>query len=275
MKNIHILPTDKPSRLQLNVNTKMLVLFNNIQSNNESAHLTTQNIYITSDEEIKEGDWFLDDNNSIGQSYKLSHVQFANPKKIILTTDFDKQPRVQAIDDEFLEWFVKNPSCEEVEVEENKHLICNHCDSLYSSFSDGIHCDVCVRMSKPIVKVLGYKIIIPKEEPKQKLEKYSERFDNDKSPIGNTETWGKRLVDDVPKQETLEDFLYQYWYDSPTLNIHNKEAFTDGGLLGAKWQQKEMLKFIWNEDNHTEGELGNSCIDVQTLVNFIEQFKKK
>jgi hypothetical protein len=44
---------------------------------------------------------------------------------------------------------------------------------------------------------------------------------------------------------------------------------------GAKWQQEQLLKFIWNEDNHTEGELGNSCIDVQTLVNFIEQFKKK
>jgi hypothetical protein len=36
-----------------------------------------------------------------------------------------------------------------------------------------------------------------------------------------------------------------------------------------------MLAFINDEDNHTEGELGNSCIDVQTLVNFIKQFKKK
>jgi hypothetical protein len=36
---------------------------------------------------------------------------------------------------------------------------------------------------------------------------------------------------------------------------------------------ERMLAFINDEDNHTEGELGNSCIDVQTLVNFIEQFK--
>jgi hypothetical protein len=36
--------------------------------------------------------------------------------KIILTTDQDLiKDGVQAIDDEFLEWFVKNPSCEEVE----------------------------------------------------------------------------------------------------------------------------------------------------------------
>ena len=46
-------------------------------------------------------------------------------------------------------------------------------------------------------------------------------------------------------------------------------------INGAKWQQDKMLKFILDEDNHTEGELGNSSIDVQTLVHFIEQFKNK
>jgi len=35
---------------------------------------------------------------------------------------------------------------------------------------------------------------------KQRLEKYSERVDNDKSEIGNPETWGKRVVKE-PKQE--------------------------------------------------------------------------
>jgi hypothetical protein len=39
--------------------------------------------------------------------------------------------------------------------------------------------------------------VIPKEEIIGKRpEKYSERFDNDKSPIGNPETWGKRMVDE-------------------------------------------------------------------------------
>ncbi len=38
-------------------------------------------------------------------------------KKIILTTDQDLiKDGVQAIDDEFLEWFVKNPSCEYVPI---------------------------------------------------------------------------------------------------------------------------------------------------------------
>ena len=113
MKNIHVLKTDKPSRLQLNVNTKRLILFNNIQSNNESAHLTTQNIYITSDEEIKEDEYYLGQDNNI---YCLVTTVNFNGKKIILTTDGDLiKDGVQAIDDEFLEWFVKNPSCEKVE----------------------------------------------------------------------------------------------------------------------------------------------------------------
>jgi hypothetical protein len=41
--------------------------------------------------------------------------------------------------------------------------------------------------------------------PKQRLEKYSERFDNKDNElvegVFNPDTWGKRLVDDVPKQE--------------------------------------------------------------------------
>jgi len=77
---------------------------------------------------------------------------------------------------------------------------------------------------------------------------------------------------DFPKQKTLEEAAYR-------LSIEKFEpkhtTFMLGVIEGAKWQQDKMLKFILDEDNHTEGELGNSCIDVQTLVHFIEQFKKK
>jgi len=110
MKNIHILPTDKPSSIGYD-GDKNLHLVNMFIDD-------YQNIYITSDEEIKEGDWFTDDNNSLKRSYKLSHVQFANPKKIILTTDQDLiKDGVQAIPDEFLEWFCsKNGEVDFVEV---------------------------------------------------------------------------------------------------------------------------------------------------------------
>mgnify|MGYP003337464933 FL=1 len=37
----------------------------------------------------------------------------------------------------------------------------------------------------------------------------------------------------------------------------------------------EILEsFINDEDNHTEGELGNSCIDVKTLLHFIQSLKQ-
>jgi hypothetical protein len=54
-------------------------------------------------------------------------------------------------------------------------------------------------------------------------------------------------------------------------NILHAERCKNDFINGAKWQQERMLAFINDEDNHTEGELGNSCIDVQTLVNFIKQ----
>jgi hypothetical protein len=43
-------------------------------------------------------------------------------------------------------------------------------------------------------------VVLPKEEPTQRLEKYSERFDNKNNQIvegiGNPDTWGKRLVEE-------------------------------------------------------------------------------
>jgi len=75
-----------------------------------------QNIYITSDEDIKEGDWFLE---KAGRQYPIhwNDVDKLNRhcKKIILTTD-PLLDGVQKIDDEFLEWFVKNSTCENIPI---------------------------------------------------------------------------------------------------------------------------------------------------------------
>jgi hypothetical protein len=119
MKNLHLIPTDKPSRLHLG--NSGLVLCESVLS---KYTINGQHIYITNDEEIKEGEkgWLLE-NNSITKnvcefdcSNGLGGI-YSTDKKIILTTDHDLiKNGVQAIDDEFLEWFVKNPSCEFVEV---------------------------------------------------------------------------------------------------------------------------------------------------------------
>jgi len=162
MKNIHILPTDNPSRLRINPKGKLILSNIPIGSKGE-----TQNIYITSDEEIKFNDYviqvnFEKTNTQVIQCVTEFQVKIVNDKdgsftknKIILTTDQNLiKDGVQAIDDEFLEWFVENPSCERVEFEKE------HDDTVpYLK----------MRYCKP------YKIIIPKEESKQTVQEYEQQ----------------------------------------------------------------------------------------------------
>ena len=142
MKNIYLIPTEKASRLRIGNNGNFVfgMMQTYIQSRND--FYTNQHIYITSEDEIKEGDWFyLDDAQVISNYIDVQPVKEA--KKIILTTDPDLiADGVQSIDDEFLEWFVKNPSCEWVGVQYR-----------YSFFAGQ--------------NLKHYKITIPQEEPKQ------------------------------------------------------------------------------------------------------------
>jgi len=150
MKNIHVLPTDKPSRLCKSKITQKLSMTDVLSFYGDGTY--NQHIYVTSDEEVKEGDWFIMsgfilrkcdyvDNYMIIDTTQGKHF-FSVCKKIILTTDQDLiKDGVQAIDDEFLEWFVKNPSCEKVEVKKG--------------FEDGTAWGY---------NFLDYKIIIPQEE---------------------------------------------------------------------------------------------------------------
>jgi hypothetical protein len=124
MKNIHLIPTHKPGRL---VQIKDNLFFT---TTTEIPGGVFKHIYITNDDKIKEGDWIMLDNSikelpeyqglhviQIVDNTSLKSAIALNCKKIILTTDVDLiKDGVQAIDDEFLQWYVKNPSCEEVEV---------------------------------------------------------------------------------------------------------------------------------------------------------------
>jgi hypothetical protein len=112
MKNIHVIPTDKPSRFFNTNEGKYHFREHYVPDTIQTCK--NHNIYITSDEEIKEGDWVITSTNDI-----LEWAKVFQPigKKIILTTDqYLIKNSVQDIDDEFLEWFVDNPSCEAVEV---------------------------------------------------------------------------------------------------------------------------------------------------------------
>jgi hypothetical protein len=208
MKNIHLIPTDKPSNITIRKRTGELVYDAEPFTHDEWDVISNQNIYITSDEEIKEGDWFiaLDGSNDI---YKANKVwldiikENSNPsQKIILTTDQDLiKDDVQSIDYEFLEWFVKNPSCEEVEVGKTNKLI-----DIYAEKHE----------YKWVVK---YQIYIPKEEPKQHVE-----FINN-----NIEEFDNKLKE--VKQETLEEVVFIkkaidfYWSQYNSNHIDNLKDF--------------------------------------------------
>jgi hypothetical protein len=200
MKNIHILSTDEQIK---NVGDVVKDQYGDIHiftknDGKEYGKTTTKlNIYITSDEAIEE--WYIYEGRLLRASVNHSKYELLYGKPITLTTDQDLiKDGVQAIDDDFLEWFVKNPSCEKVEVYKDKRL------EIEQDFE-------------------FYEIIIPKEEPKQRLEKYSERFDNKKNElvegVFNPENWGRRLVKEEPDYTALlkpvgtwqENYLEEYF----------------------------------------------------------------
>jgi len=236
MKNIHVLPTDKPSRLII-----YSTLLNEFRLLDEPIEdwKHKRNIYITSDEEIKKGDYYIHGNRlhkhlgkkclDVLTSKEYQQSSFINKdsvfKKIILTDNKDLiKDGVQAIDDDFLEWFVKNPNCDSVEFTEY----------LDSGFS------------------YGYKIIIPKEEP---------------------------------KQETLEEVAKKKYpmFKGETYIGNNKKMLKRAAFIaGAKWQQEqnkklyselvdllERLTTIYKEDSDLHHKY-----DKQRL-NLIKLFKNK
>jgi len=215
MKNIYILPTDKPSRLWI---TKLgnLTRCHDIRPIKEGLG-NNVNIYITSDEEIKEGDWFYRDSGIVFKMTEelLDYYESNKSKdthkryKIILTTDQDLiKDGVQAIDDEFLEWFVKNPSCEFVEVEKG--------------YAFGIF----------------YKLIIPKEEVKQ----YSKYLSCCRS---KEECYCK----EEPKQELpqfgtkeFNDLASDYFGGKPSTKLHKGEVVDESYPKEFKQETLEEVK---------------------------------
>jgi len=156
MKNIHLLPTEKPSNLVLINNN----LFLTTTKDFDSLVVKFQNIYITSSDskEIKMDDWYLDDTNSVRQAITECESYWTHRKayqKIILTTDPQLiADGIQAIDDDFLEWFVKNPTCEEIETKL-------------------IEFEVDMELGESCIEYGSYyKIIFPREQPYQELFDY-------------------------------------------------------------------------------------------------------
>ena len=157
MKNVYVLPTYKPSRLvklTLGYNLHQIPFMdtdNNIGCN--------RHIYITDESEINEGNPILEmDTNTINIAGN-DYIKNESDLKIILTTDPDLiKDGVQAIDDTFLKWFIKNSSCEKVEIKFETLWLNQKLGGTWQPFPD----------EKATKKKINYKITTPKEEPKQK-----------------------------------------------------------------------------------------------------------
>jgi hypothetical protein len=228
MKNIHVLPTDKPSRIHF---------YSNVTFGVSKEHLNWKqgrNIYITNDEDLMIGDYYIAgvDIYKCLSSIELEGLSIDSYcRKIILTTDQDLiNDGVQDIDDEFLEWFVNNPSCEKIETE-------SFCKNGDDCLSQGPYDNLCN---------IGYKIIIPKEEPKQEtIEEAAERLSE------------------------LQEGTY---------TIQHKTTYQHGFIDGAKWQQQQ------DKNKYSEEEVIKILIsylhylttnDNRTSEEWFEQFKKK
>lgn len=212
-----------------------------------------QHIYITSDEEIKEEDWIFDldikrivkaDNLKVATSKKSQCWYY---KKIILTTDQDLiKDGVQAIDDNFLEWFVKNPSCDFA------HL------GFKSIIGDS-------------ETKTTYKIIIPKEEHNKFLSCCKSLKE---CHCGKN----KETLEETIDKASLLEFPIKEWYRSDDYNREEITAARDGFKRGAKWQQErmyseeEVLELLIKFDYYPTMYKGNS---IEEINKWFEQFKKK
>jgi hypothetical protein len=259
MKNVHLLPTDKPSRLAgseyitneqgIDKRVFKFKLWDKLIPNKDLKDIgyIPQNIYITSDEEIKDvrphkGKWQLEQEQILNK-FPTYLTDLSECKLVIMTTDPDLiEDGVQAIDDEFLEWFVKNPSCESIKV-------VHKFDEDWSEESGAF-------------EISYYKIIIPKEEPKQI-----------KCYCGHTIT-----CDCEPLQETLEEASLRIGLMEIELN-HTKtllasceKALENRDNQAKRMYSEEDLKLILQL--FVKDTRGNSpWVDADD--EWFEQFKKK
>lgn len=270
MKNIHVLPTDKPNRLYLF--EERLILGDLVTVVFKNSGAVNQNIYITSDEEIKEGDYVI---NSaalyVFQHYFAEGNLYKECKKIILTTDQDLiKDGVQAIDDEFLEWFVKNPSCESVDVD---YRYDTNLQPILDSFGNKV-----LRIKIPTESENLSQIIIPKEFPKPNI------IDNWLENNGDPEI-AKQVeqeAKDLCEQETLEEAIKQELenhFFSNVSEIKQAEYFIS---FGAKWQQdqdnnkfsdEDIIKILIEYDYSSINEC--KLNSVGTIKKWFEKYKNK
>lgn len=267
MKNIHILPTDKPSRLYLDENKKLQYI-PVVQHNYNSC----VNIYITSDEEIKVGDWVIHEIfNKFPLKFEREHdgavllsrididtcsrLSLKDCKKIVLTSDQELiNLNIQEVPQIFLKWFIKNTTCEYVDVQK---MLQKRWGTEWYDLPNQIE----GREPEGIYRNI-YRIILPKEEniflergitiidlSRQKLDGHHPDYTALLKPVGDEE--------DNNYQDSLCCFKMEYeafrnltkgaaehwvfninggkWSNNDDTAGDNYDSF----MAGAKWQEEK------------------------------------
>jgi hypothetical protein len=283
MKNLYLLPTDKPSRL-IKFKDETNLLLSSLPSIKGQGF----NIYITSDEKIKENDYVIVSCSevNIGEVRIVtgyyneqflfddkSQIHMDYCKKIILTTDEDLiQNGVQAIDDDFLERFVKNPSCEEVEVIKSyndtcKEQILNECEIIIPKeepkpihkFNNGRGATLCVKCYVIISEGITKELYCEKCKLKQKtleefIKEITKNFKDEMSikfTTGGIKLGAKYMQEKLFSEEDMIDFAeYVASYSDKNRNIHNQMLHAKSKYDGAE-RTIDLLE-IWLKESKTK-----------------------
>jgi hypothetical protein len=292
-RNLWVIPTDKPSRLWLSTRRKHYLIFDKF-ARTGVAYVKPQNICITSDKEIKEENltksiYVIDvQNGNIGKltcknrffkgSCKLIGIEWSNKqdiwnynhiREIILTTDQDLiKDGVQAIDNDFLEWFVAHPSCEFVEVEKFRSFKEIHSPYEYmiiipkeeTKFEDSIENSINI-MS------IANSMFSKKEEPKQSVKEYEQQ---------GLEKYSYEL-----EQETLEEAAKRAIPDNfievaPKQKVNAAEISRHYFIAGAEWQEERMYSYMDKYADYCLMCSAEKILKIPMLPKeWFEQFKKK
>ena len=246
MKNIYTLPTDKPSRLvgsRLNLSLKDIPI-------PSFETFKTYNIYITSDEEIKEGDWTYDILNNLvykylgGSNEVWNNAILASSQKIVLTTDSILiEDYVQEVSEDFLKWFVRNSECNYVET---KNMLQTRWGSDWIDLPnqnegrepDGIYRKI-------------YKTILPSNEitPEQ-------LFNDDKRELVKKAILEHKNSNTSPEEELLNNIKYVLSVGNESQAIRLIEQYghwKQEGLFSEE-NVNEIIAETWNSCEDNEGE---------------------
>lgn len=213
MKNIYILPTGIKSKIgyltkkgkELN---DLVLIDKSIPTILETEY---QHIYITSSEEIEKDDYYYNERlNQVFQAIRYSGYNTIDKEfKVVLTDDPTLiADGVQEIEEDFLKWFVKNPTCEFIEVRK-----------IFSYFS--------------IDPFVGYKITIPQELCGRQDENY------------NCETCGEPCgldghyieISENLEKETLEKYLKKH-------GLHPRYPYYKEDTISQEEPKQELLEEI-------------------------------